>query len=169
MSRLQQKLVDNALLRKREEILGGFSGELHAELTNAKCILSTELSELIKRWHWAGPVPGEVDRTGKPAEWRYQDADNLAGLGRLAGVVRLPDKEGYLWLSREAPVMAVHCNVWNRHSWHLMNYVGQCPDALLAFVTQDNSAGLLISEYVGSLPPDRRTNKHEIVYELVTW
>jgi hypothetical protein len=169
MDRLQQKLADNAMRRRRDEILSQFSGELQSLLANADCIMSDRIGPLVEGWYWAAPDIGRDDRRGKPAGWEHQECDNLSALGRMAGLVRMPAVGGYLWLGKEAPIMAVNCGVWNSYAWHLMNYVGQCADASLALVAEDRSAGLLISEYVGSLPKPMRTNNNEIVYELVTW
>lgn len=169
INRLQQKLADNGLMRKRDEILSGFKGELQSRLTDADCILSDRIGDLVQSWHWPSPVIGEVEAAGRPAQWQHSDCDNLAGLRRMAGFVRMPTIDGHLWLAAEAPVMAVNCDIWNDYAWHFMNYVAQCSNACLALVAENRSTGLLISEYVGSLPKERRTNRAEIVYEMVTW
>ncbi len=166
---IEQKLADNALRRKREALLSRIGAPVQKILTTADYLLAADIAQVAERWFWPSSVSPDDTNLERPASWVLADFDNLAGLARAAGLVKMPAIDGYLWLDRDSPIFMVDCDIWNTSGWHIMDAVCKGDSAHLAIVASDNSRGILISEYVGYLPKERQTNRAEIVYDLVTW
>lgn len=169
MNRLERKLEDNARRRKFGELLACFKGDLHDALANAECLSSERIASLIEHWHWSGDRRCADEPNERPPGWQYTDYDNTDALFRHACLTRMPATDACLWLSNEAPVLLVNGDLWNSFCFDLLGYAKLCPNMQLAMVSSDNARGILLTEYVGRLPKPRRTNMHEVIYEMVTW
>jgi len=169
LNTLQRHLADNALRRRREEILAGFDGDLLESLTAAECLLSERIETLVDQWYWPDATLSPANAGDRPPHWQQFAFDNTDALIRQACRVRMPAAMGQLWLDRDAPLMCLRCDVWNEHSFRILSFTRQLPNAWLALVTDDRSRGILINEHIGRLPKQQRTNNREIVYELATW
>lgn len=170
-TRLETKLRDNRLRRRWEEVLGELRASLRDRLIPAELVMSERAAQTSFMWPWPSPILSEdpPNHATQSASVVHEQFDTRPALRRATGLKKPPRQAAFLWLDPITPIARVHGDLWYDEGHGILEYIGRSPDAFLAFVCEDGSAGILVTEYVGTLPERKRSSRSELIYELTTW
>lgn len=167
MTPLQKRLRENAMRNRLARIMDDADASLAAALAGAQVLAADEMSEACDAWPWPGCASRARDRL--PSARVCEQFDDRCAALAWAQARTLGPGPANLWLDPEAPMLEVDSRIWSDYAQALLEPARRGAVAFFGLVLKDMSSGLLLSEYVGYLPQDRRTNADEVVYDLVGW
>ena len=171
MSELQAKLRANHHRRKREQFIRDANPILARELKDADFISGLDVHSWISAVPWPTFDNGRLTTTqGDLTESTFSDWDDREHVAEaLAAIPHPPAATANLYLGNDGPLFCLPLNQYHDLIPHILAFSQSHHDSDFAWVSLDLKHGILLSNYCGYLPEERRTTLHEIVYEVQHW
>ena len=168
--RIQIALIANAQRRAAEQLRNVAETDLANALSKAPTVYAQEAED------WANAIPWPQANLGshRPSNLpthnaKYHDTDNW----NLARVTLLytsmeTDCPGFVFFGHDLPVWRISCCRYAELRASIVALI-DTRFRQFAWISEDFDHGVLLSDYIGYVPKNRRTNLDETVYEVLTW
>ena len=171
MSELQARLCANLHRRKREEFIRDANPALAGALEGSDVVTGHDVLK------WGNSIPWPTFDNGRPTTTKgelagstFSDWDDRIHVANALAAIPLPTElDAHLYLGNDGPLFRIPLNHYHDLLPDILAFSQSHHDSDFAWVSVDLQHGILLSNYCGYLPEDRRTTLHEIVYEIQHW
>ena len=171
MSELHAKLRANHHRRKREQFVRDANPALARVLESSDVVTGLDVQTWISSIPWPTFDDGRLTTTkGDLAGSTFSDWDDRIHVAdALAAIPLPPATDAHLYLDNDGPLFRIPLNSYHDLLPDILAFSQLHHDSDFAWVSLDLKHGILLSNYCGYLPENRRTTLHEIVYEIQHW
>lgn len=164
---LKQKIAQNRERREREKLIQRFSSLLSFSLENKAYTLSQNYFDNLTVSPWLQFENGKLITKDKFQTYQYTDFDDIEQvqdfLNKTGPTLNTPL---HVWFGN-GPVFTLSSAEVNELIEKFTEIISKQGNAFFYVAEPDLKQGLLIDEYCGYLPSDRKTNDNEVIYEIV--